>query len=104
MWKGVQKPLKVNLSQDDNLIGLKCCSADFSSVWEPQTHWLLKDILKYLSKPFRHLSKHVFQSKKFRKYLSSKAYLFSKCAKLGVSFRTAMNNSNKIFGFLDICI
>ena len=54
---------------------------------------------------FRHLSRHVFRGRWFRKYISYEGHLFFwKCSKFNTEAKSAQNNSEKIFGFWDKCI
>ena len=54
---------------------------------------------------FRHLSKHVFLGRQFRKYISYEGHLFFwKCSKFNADSRNAKKNSEKIFCFWDKCI
>ena len=48
-------------------------------------------------RPFIHLSKHVFHSQLFQKYLSYEAYFFSKCSKFNVHSKTAIEIEKKFF-------
>ena len=41
-----RKGFQLNLSQNHERIGWKCCGADFSSVWDPLTRSLPKKVLK----------------------------------------------------------
>ena len=54
---------------------------------------------------FRHLSKHVFLGRQFRKYISYEGHLFFwKCSKFNADSRNAEENSEKVFCFWDRCI
>ena len=50
------------------------------------------------TRPFIHLSKHVFHSQLFQKYLSYEAFFFfSKCSKFNVQSKTAIEIEKKFF-------
>ena len=54
---------------------------------------------------FRHLSKHIFRGRKFRKYISSEGHLFFwKCSKFNANSKNAEKNWQKMFCFWDKCI
>ena len=51
---------------------------------------------------FRHLSKHVFLGRQFRKYISYEGHLFFwKCSKFNADSRKAEKNERKMFCFWD---
>ena len=54
---------------------------------------------------FRHLCKHVFRGRWFRKYISYEGHLFFwKCSKFNADLKNAEKNSEKMFCFWDKCI
>ena len=54
------------------------------------------------TRPFMHLSKHVFRSQWLQKYLSYEAFLFfSKCLKFNVDSKNAIKSWEKVFDFSD---
>ena len=53
---------------------------------------------------FRHLSKHVFRGRQFRKYISYEGHLFWKCSKFNAASKNIEKNSEKILGSWDKCI